>query len=100
MVTERHIFAKNLNMEKKIRNIVSMIGGEKAMKLMQQDNKLSFIVTKGANKIELKKEIESLFSVKVESVNIINKMNGDKVAIMKLSRENNAMDLATQLGLI
>ncbi len=70
------------------------------MRLMQQDNKLSFIVKKGTNKVELKKEIESVFSVKIESINIINRMDGDKVAIVKLNRENNAMDLATQLGLI
>ncbi|MGC8682099.1 MAG: 50S ribosomal protein L23 [Candidatus Acidifodinimicrobium sp.] len=87
-------------MEKRIKNILSLRGGEKAMRLMQQDNKLSFIVKKDTNKVELKKEIESVFSVKVESINIINRMDGDKVAIVKLNRENNAMDLATQLGLI
>ncbi|MEM3844139.1 MAG: 50S ribosomal protein L23 [Candidatus Parvarchaeota archaeon] len=79
---------------------MSVVGGEKSIRLMQQDNKLSFIVTKHSNKIELKKEIESLFSVKVEAINIINRMNGDKIAIVKLNKENNAMDLATQLGLI
>ncbi len=70
------------------------------MRLMQQENKLSFIVKKGTNKIELKKEIEAVFSVKIESINVINRMDGDKVAIVKLNKENNAMDLATQLGLI
>ncbi len=70
------------------------------MRLMQQENKLSFIVKKGTNKIELKKEIEAVFSVKIESINVINRMDGAKVAIVKLNKENNAMDLATQLGLI
>ncbi|MBE5728232.1 50S ribosomal protein L23 [Candidatus Parvarchaeota archaeon] len=87
-------------MEKRIKNILSLRGGEKAMRLMQQENKLSFIVKKGTNKIELKKEIEAVFSVKIESINVINRMDGDKVAIVKLNKENNAMDLATQLGLI
>ncbi|MBE5729543.1 50S ribosomal protein L23 [Candidatus Parvarchaeota archaeon] len=87
-------------MEKRIKNILSLRGGEKAMRLMQQENKLSFIVKKGTNKIELKKEIEAVFSVKIESINVINRMDGAKVAIVKLNKENNAMDLATQLGLI
>ncbi|MCL1950859.1 MAG: 50S ribosomal protein L23 [Turicibacter sp.] len=44
---------------------------EKSYDLMN-DNKYTFEVDKKANKIEIKKAIEVLFSVKVNKVNVIN----------------------------
>jgi ribosomal protein L23 len=87
-------------MEENIKNIISIQSSEKATRLMQEQNKLSFVVSKGSNKIEIKKEIETLFSVKVAKINIVNKMDGQKIAIVKLKVENSAMDLATKLGLV
>ncbi len=83
-----------------IKAVLSILGGEKATRLMQEQNKISFIVSAKSNKITIKNEIEKQFDVKVQSVNIINKMDGSKVAIVKLAPEYLAMDLATKLGLI
>ncbi len=44
---------------------------ERATKLME-DNKYAFVVNKRANKIEIKKAVETLFNVNVESVNTLN----------------------------
>lgn len=72
---------------------------EKSVKLMESDNKLTFIVDKSATKSEIKKEIEENFKVKVIDVNtMIHK--GKKKAYVKLSPETPAIDVATQLGLI
>ncbi len=87
-------------MEQNIKDIISIQGGEKANKLMQMQNKLSLVVSKASNKISIKKELENLFAVKVDRINIINKMGGERVAIVKLKPESDAMDLATKLGLI
>lgn len=87
-------------MEESIKNIISVLSGEKATRMMQEQNKLSFIVSKSSNKMRIRKELEALFGVKVDQINIINKMHGEKVAIVKLRPENNAMDLATKLGLV
>lgn len=87
-------------MEESIKDIISVQSGEKATRLMQEQNKISFIVSKSSNKISIRKELETLFNVKVDKINIVNKMNGDRVAIVKLKPENNAMDLATKLGLV
>ena len=87
-------------MEQNLKYIVSVLGGEKATRMMQEENKLQFIVSKDSNKILIKKEIESLFDVKISKMNILNKINGDKVAIVQLKKEYPAMDLATKLGLI
>ena len=87
-------------MEENLKYIISVLSGEKSTRLMQMENKLSFIVSKDSNKILIKKEVESLLKAKVESINIINRMDSRKVAIVKLKPEFQAMDVATQLGLI
>ncbi len=48
-----------------------MIITERAMDL-KKDNKYVFKVAPSANKIEIKKAVESLYDVKVSSVNVIN----------------------------
>lgn len=45
---------------------------EKSMKLMAEDNKVTFEIAKGVNKFEVKKAVEELFNVDVEQVNTIN----------------------------
>ena len=87
-------------MEKQIKTILSVQSGEKAMRLMQEQNKVSFIADKSSNKIEIKKELESLFDVKVEKVNVRNTMKGYKIAVVKLKAGYSAMDLATKLGMV
>ncbi|CAM3506101.1 50S ribosomal protein L23 [Erysipelothrix sp. HDW6B] len=45
---------------------------EKTVMMQQNDNKVTFEVAKGSNKIEVRQAIEEIFNVKVESVNMIN----------------------------
>ena len=52
--------------------IIRPIVTEKTMKLMADDNKVTFEVAKGTNKVEIKKAVESIFDVKVEKVNVAN----------------------------
>ena len=44
---------------------------ERSTDLMEQ-NKYTFIVAKGANKVEIKKAVEDIFGVKVKAVNTMN----------------------------
>ena len=59
--------------------ILSPIVTEKSTGLSEQ-NKIVFKVPNGANKINLKKNIEKIFKVNVTKINIINKQNRTKVA--------------------
>lgn len=52
--------------------IHSPIITEKTMDLVEKDNRYTFRVAKSANKVEIKKAIEAIFSVTVVSVNTIN----------------------------
>ena len=58
--------------------IVSPMVTEKSTNLSEQ-NKIVFKVAAGANKINLKKNIEKIFKVNVTKINIINKQNRTKI---------------------
>lgn len=73
---------------------------EKAVKLMETENKLIFVVDKRAKKQEIKNAIEDIFKVKVDSVNLQNTQKGQKRAYIKLSKESPAIDIITELGLM
>lgn len=45
---------------------------EKMTALKESENRISFVVDRGANKIEIKKAVEEAFKVKVASVNVMN----------------------------
>jgi large subunit ribosomal protein L23 len=76
------------------------VNTEKAVRMMELENKLTFIVDRRTNKVDIKKAIEAAFKVKVENVNTAILMDGTKKAYIKLSIENPAMDVATRLGLM
>lgn len=76
------------------------ISTEKAVRLMESDNKLVFIVERKATKQDIKKEIEKMFNVKVIKVNTLITPLGQKKAYVKLSKETLAIDVATKLGLM
>ena len=58
--------------------ILSPIVTEKSTNLSEQ-NKIVFKVPTGANKTNLKKNIEKIFKVNVTKINIINKQNRIKI---------------------
>ena len=58
--------------------ILSPVVTEKSTNLSEQ-NKIVFKVPDGANKKNLKKNIEKIFKVNVTKINIINKQNRTKV---------------------
>ncbi|MBI2105696.1 50S ribosomal protein L23 [Candidatus Woesearchaeota archaeon] len=80
--------------------ILNPLTTEKAVKLMETENKLLFRVGLKAKKSEIKKAIEEMFKVKVEKVSTFHTPSGEKRAYIKLSKENQAIDIATQLGLM
>jgi large subunit ribosomal protein L23 len=51
--------------------LIKPIITEKADRLTDSLNQISFIVNKNCNKIEIRKAVEDLYSVQVESVNTI-----------------------------
>lgn len=79
--------------------IIRPISSEKTVRIIEIENTIVFEVDRRANKLEIKKEIEKIFNVKVESLRTyINK--NKKFAYVRLDKKNPAIDLATKLGMM
>ncbi|OYT31053.1 50S ribosomal protein L23 [Candidatus Woesearchaeota archaeon ex4484_78] len=79
--------------------IKNPLSTEKAIRLMELNNELVFIVDPRASKDEIKKAVEERFKVKVLKVRTMHSIKGQKKAYVKLSPETPAIDVATKLGL-
>ena len=75
------------------------VSSEKAIRLMEAENKLIFVVDIKANKPEIKNAIQELFKAKVVDVNTL-VYKGQKRAYVRFAPENPAIDIATTLGLM
>jgi large subunit ribosomal protein L23 len=86
-------------MTKALSLIKHPVSSEKAIRLMESENKLVFVVDGKATRPEIKKAIEELFKAKVVSVNT-HTTQGEKRAYVRFGPENPAIDIATSLGLM
>ena len=75
------------------------VATEKAVKLVDVENTLTFETSRNVRKPALKKEIEMLFNVKVSGVRTLIKKN-KKIAYIRLAKEYAAADVATKMGMI
>jgi large subunit ribosomal protein L23 len=73
---------------------------ESASLMVERDNKLIFIVNLKAGKSDVKKAVEQLYEVKVDTVNVLITPQGEKKAFVKLKPEYKASDVAIKLGIL
>lgn len=72
---------------------------EKATLMAENNNVLQFIVDSNDTRTSVKRDIETLFKVKVESVNMMLTSKGKKKAIVSFAEPNTATELASRLGI-
>jgi large subunit ribosomal protein L23 len=73
---------------------------EAASLMVEQENKLVFIVDLKATKYDISKAVEELYEVEVEKVNVLITPNGEKKAFIKLHPDYKAVDVAIKLGIL
>ncbi len=73
---------------------------ESASLMVENENKLVFIVNLKARKTDVKGAIEELYEVEVEKVNILITPKGEKKAFVKLHPDYKASDVAIKLGIL
>lgn len=73
---------------------------EKAVNMIDAENKITFIVANNTDKKKVKEIIERIYGVKVAKINMVRDMKGRKKAIVKLKKEFKANDLATKLKIL
>lgn len=79
--------------------IVAPYSTEKTLMLIDKENSIQFKVSSDATKKDIKRDVERMFDVGVEKVNVRWGRKG-KMAIVKLVPKDSAGDLATRLGVI
>ena len=73
---------------------------ESAMKKIEDNNTLVFIVNMLANKRHIKNAVSQLFDIEVNRVNTLVRPDGQKKAYVKLSSDYDALDVANKIGII
>ena len=73
---------------------------EQSMDMVDQENKLVLIVDLDANKTQVEDAVEELFNVTVKKVNTSITPQAKKKAFVRLSELDDAMDVATKLGMM
>ncbi|MEK6919657.1 MAG: 50S ribosomal protein L23 [Thermoproteota archaeon] len=80
--------------------IVYPVMSEDTVKLIETENKITFIVRNEATKHDIRRAVEELYEVKVDRVSTLTTPEGKKKAYVKLSPESKASELAVKLGLL
>ena len=73
---------------------------ESASLMVEKENKLVFAVNLKASKTDVKRAVEQLYEVKVQTVNTQVTPTGEKKAFVKLHPDYRAADVAIKLGLL
>jgi len=76
------------------------VATEKAVRLLEKENKLLFVVDLKTKKEDIKKAVQKAFDVKVIKVNTFVTSRGEKRAYVKLKLDNPAIDIMTKMGLM
>lgn len=73
---------------------------EKSVSMVDEQNTLVFIVDEESNKPSIESAVEELFDVEVANVNTQNTQKGTKKAYVRLTPDHEALDVATELGML
>jgi len=73
---------------------------ESASLMVENENKLVFIVNLRATKSDVRKAVEELYEVEVEKVNMLVTPKGEKKTFVKLHPDYRAADVAIKLGIL
>ena len=76
------------------------INTEKAMKKIEDENTIAFIVADRSTKPQIKQAFFQLYNIKARSVNTLIRPDGKKKAYVRLGAESDAMSLASKIGMI
>ncbi|KAA0188509.1 putative ribosomal protein large subunit [Fasciolopsis buskii] len=82
------------------RIIQNPVTTEAAMKKIEDNDTLVFIVDRRANKPSIKAAVQSLYNIKVAKVNTLNCPKNVKKAYVKLPPDFDALDVANRIGII
>merc|ERR1719377_5048 len=94
---------KSVNRENKMdqyRVIKHPLTTESAMKKIEDQNTLVFMVALRANKFQIKDAVNKMYQIKAQKVNTLIRPDGTKKAFVRLTSDFDALDVANTIGVI
>ncbi|KAG1672597.1 hypothetical protein FOA52_010699 [Chlamydomonas sp. UWO 241] len=73
---------------------------ESAMKKIEDNNTLVFIVDLKANKKQIRDAVSSMYDIQTEKINTLVRPDGKKKAYVRLTADYDALDVANKIGVI
>lgn len=73
---------------------------EAAMKKIEDNNTLVFLVHTRSNKHHIRAAVKKLYDINVAKVNTLIRPDGKKKAYVRLARDYDALDVANKIGII
>lgn len=88
------------NVMDKYRVIKYPLTTESAMKKIEDNNTLVFIVDLKANKRQIRAAVKSMYEIQCAKVNTLIRPDGQKKAYVRLTLDYDALDVANRIGII
>ena len=76
------------------------VATESAIKTIEDNNTLVFIVDKKASKPMIKRAVKALYNINAKKVNTLITSKGTKKAYVALGSEHDALDIANKIGIM
>merc|ERR1712137_1524430 len=73
---------------------------ESAMKKIEENNTLVFIVDVRASKVQIKEAIKKMYDIDTQKINSLIRPDGQKKAYVRLATDYDALDVANKIGII
>jgi len=73
---------------------------ESAMKKIEDNNTLVFLVDVRADKKKIKKAVQGLYDIQTKKINTLIRPDGQKKAYVRLTQDFDALDVANKIGII
>merc|ERR1711908_18608 len=73
---------------------------ESAMKKIEENNTLVFIVDVRASKVQIKEAIKKMYDIETQKINTLIRPDGQKKAYVRLTQDYDALDVANKIGII
>jgi len=82
------------------RTIIHPLNTESAMKKIEENNTLVFIVDLRSNKRQIKDAVKKLYDVEAVKINTLIRPDGRKKAYVRLTPDHDALEVANKIGFI
>merc|ERR1712202_37811 len=73
---------------------------ESAMKKIEENNTLVFIIDARASKVQIKEAIKKMYDIDTQKINTLIRPDGQKKAYVRLTQDYDALDVANKIGII